>query len=74
VRRNIPILPVTVNGSRRILPKGSLVVRPGKIQVVVGKPIDAGAYTLELVDNLIDETRRVVIANFDPGYAGRFLA
>ncbi len=73
VRRNIPILPVTVNGSRRILPKGSLVVRPGKIQVVVGEPIDAGNYTQESVDALIDKTRRAVIANFDPGYAGHFL-
>lgn len=74
VRRKIPILPVTVNGSRRILPKGSLVVRPGKIQVVVGEPIDAGNDTPESVDALIDKTRRTIIANFDPGYAGRFFA
>ena len=54
--------------------KGSLVVRPGKIQVVVGEPIDTGSYTHENVDALIDKTRRTVIANFDPGYAGRFFA
>jgi 1-acyl-sn-glycerol-3-phosphate acyltransferase len=72
VRRKIPILPVTVNGSRRILPKGSLAFKPGKIQVVIGDPIDTGGYTTESVDKLIDRTRQAIIANFDPGYTGRF--
>jgi len=66
VANKIPILPVTVNGSRRVLPKGSLVMKPGKIQVVVGDPIDTSGYTAETVDDLIDKTRQVVMANFDP--------
>ena len=68
--RKIPILPVTVNGSRRILPKGSLVVKPGRIQVVVGDPIDTDNYTTDTVQELMDKTRKVVMANFDPGYSG----
>lgn len=71
VRRKIPILPVTVNGSRRILPKGSLAFKPGKIQVVIGDPIDTGGYTSESVDALIDRTRHAIIANFDSGYTGQ---
>lgn len=69
--RKIPILPVTVNGSRRIVPKGSLVVKPGKIQVVVGDPIETGGYTTATVQELIDKTRRTIMANFDPEYIGR---
>ena len=68
VRRKISILPVTVNGSRRVLPKGSLVVKPGKIQVVIGDPIDTSGYTADAVQELIDKTRQAVIANFDPEY------
>ncbi|MEE9912155.1 MAG: 1-acyl-sn-glycerol-3-phosphate acyltransferase [Deltaproteobacteria bacterium] len=71
VRRKIPILPVTVNGSRRILPKKSLAVTPGKIQVVIGDPIDAGGYTADSVQALIDRTREAVMANFDPEYTGK---
>jgi len=69
--RKIPILPVTVNGSRRVLPKGDLVVKPGRIQVVVGDPIDTASYTAAIVQELMDKTRQAVIANFDPGYTGR---
>ena len=71
IRRKILILPVTVNGSRRILPKKSLVMKPGKIQVVVGNPIDVTGYTIDTVGELIDKTRQVIIANFDPGYTGK---
>jgi 1-acyl-sn-glycerol-3-phosphate acyltransferase len=70
VTRKIPILPVTVNGSRRVMPKGSLVFKPGKIQVVIGDPIDTGGYTANTIQELIDKTRQTVMANFDPGYAG----
>jgi 1-acyl-sn-glycerol-3-phosphate acyltransferase len=71
VRRKIPILPVTVNGSRRILPKKSLAMKPGKIQVVVGDPIDVNGYTIDTVQDLIDKTRQTIIANFDPEYTGK---
>ena len=70
VTRKIPILPITVNGSRRVLPKGSLTLKPGKIQVVIGDPIDTSGYTTDTVQKLIDKTRQVVIANFDPEYIG----
>lgn len=70
VRLKIPILPVSVNRSRRILPKGILVVKPGKIQVVIGDPIDTSGYDADKVQELIDKTRQMVMANFDPGYTG----
>jgi 1-acyl-sn-glycerol-3-phosphate acyltransferase len=65
IRRKIPILPVTVNGSRRVLPKGSLAMKPGKIQIVIGDPIDTSGYTTETTQELIDKTRQVVIENFN---------
>jgi 1-acyl-sn-glycerol-3-phosphate acyltransferase len=68
IARKIPILPVTVNGSRRVLPKGSLVVKPGKIQVVIGDPIDTSGYTTNTAQELIDKTRQAIIVNFDPEY------
>jgi hypothetical protein len=44
---------------------------PGKIQIVVGEPIDVTGYTIDTVGELIDKTRQVIIANFDPDYTGR---
>jgi len=35
----VPILPVGLRGSRGVFPKGSLLVRPGKVEVHIGVPI-----------------------------------
>jgi len=44
MRSGMPILPVTINGSRFVLPKGTLALMPGKIEVIVGESIDSGMF------------------------------
>jgi 1-acyl-sn-glycerol-3-phosphate acyltransferase len=68
MERNLPVLPVTVNGSRAVLPKGSIDYHAGRIEVVVGDPIDTGGYTQDGLHKLIDDTRSVIISNFNPDY------
>ncbi|HNY64825.1 MAG TPA: lysophospholipid acyltransferase family protein [Deltaproteobacteria bacterium] len=67
VEKGFDILPVTVNGSRKVLPKKSLVFRPGTIRVVVGDPIPVNGYTRENIPDLVKKTRSVVLDNFIPG-------
>ncbi len=62
MERGLPLLPVAVKGSRKILPKGALTVRPGLIEVVVGDPIPSAGYSPEQLDALIQKTRESVIA------------
>jgi 1-acyl-sn-glycerol-3-phosphate acyltransferase len=35
----VPVVPVTVNGSRAIMPSGDWRVRSGEIEIIVGEPI-----------------------------------
>ncbi len=37
---NLPLLPITIKGTERILPKGSLAISPGKVELVVHRPIE----------------------------------
>jgi len=39
IQSGVPIVPLTVSGTREILPKGGFQVRPGKITMTIGKPI-----------------------------------
>jgi len=64
LEKGIPILPVTVNGSRKILPKKSLVFRPGTIEVVVSDPIDTAGWPKDRMRDLMDRTRNVIIDNY----------
>ncbi|MGC9325717.1 MAG: lysophospholipid acyltransferase family protein [Desulfomonilia bacterium] len=68
VEKGFPILPVTVNGSRKILPKKSLVFTPGTIEVVVGDPVETTGYTKETLQELMDRVRETIIANYNSEY------
>jgi len=63
LERNYPILPVTVNGSRKVLPKGSAEFHPGRISVIVGEPIDTRNYTRAMMGELMAKTRSVIESN-----------
>ena len=68
LENGLPILPVTVNGSRRILPKKSLVFTPGDIEVVVGDPVETTEYTPEQLPELMHRTRQVIVSQYNPDY------
>jgi 1-acyl-sn-glycerol-3-phosphate acyltransferase len=64
-----PIVPVTISGSRAVLPKGRRDVRPGVIEVVIGHPVDSSVYAGRR-DDLIAATRAAVEAGFTARHAG----
>lgn len=39
VREGVPIVPVGIGGSAGAMPKGSMMLRPVKVRIVIGKPI-----------------------------------
>jgi 1-acyl-sn-glycerol-3-phosphate acyltransferase len=40
IKAGIPIVPVGLAGTREVLPMGSVIVRPGKVRLRVGDPIE----------------------------------
>lgn len=60
LKSGVPIVPVAVRGGRAVLPKGTLRVRPGTLEVVFGAPIPTADYTLERKDLLMDRVRREI--------------
>jgi len=44
-RSGSPIVPVTINGSFRILPKGTFHIHPGHIELIINSPIFQGNMT-----------------------------
>ncbi len=44
-RSGVPVVPIAINGSFRILPKASLDIRPSPIELVIGKPIETSHIT-----------------------------
>ncbi len=59
----LPILPVTVRNSHRILPSDSLDLFPGTAEVIVHPSVDLGRHALDDLDGTISEIRGIIKAS-----------
>jgi len=64
LQAGVPIVPVSIIGSGEIMPKKSLRVHPGKVILVIDKPIDVTGYTEETVDELLNRVYDVVASHY----------
>ena len=55
-----PVVPVAISGTRRILPAGTLLLRPGRITVTIGRPLTPAAGGWQEIVRLRDLARTAV--------------
>jgi 1-acyl-sn-glycerol-3-phosphate acyltransferase len=70
VEAGVPIVPITIVGTCRILPKDSLVFRPGLVDIYIGAPIETRGSEADM-NGLIKKVRDQIAAPLVPlGLAG----
>jgi 1-acyl-sn-glycerol-3-phosphate acyltransferase len=65
IQSGVPIVPISIIGSGEIMPKRSLKIRPGKIKLIIDKPISVEGYAVENRQELITKVRQVIINNYN---------
>jgi 1-acyl-sn-glycerol-3-phosphate acyltransferase len=60
IQTKTPIVPVTINGSWTILPRGDWRVRAGEIEVIVDEPVPVGRYDGKKVSALMNRVRDMI--------------
>lgn len=60
IRSRRPLLPVGIRGSRTVRQKRGLVVRPGRVKVHFGEPVDVASRGVRRKDEIISETRQTI--------------
>src|SRR6185503_12016212 len=63
LRAGVPIVPVTIRGTFKLLPKTTLAPRPGSVDVIIGEPIETSGYSDKNLGKLIAETRAAIDKN-----------
>lgn len=67
-RVGYPIVPVTISGAQRILPKGKFMIKGGTIKVHFDKPIITGNIATRQAElELMGKVREIVIQNLEKG-------
>lgn len=56
----VPVIPVGVRGTARLLPKNRRLIHPGSVDVHIGVPIPPEQFDDRSVDELIDRVRREI--------------
>jgi 1-acyl-sn-glycerol-3-phosphate acyltransferase len=68
IKSGVPILPITVNGSRFVLPKNTLGLMPGKIEIIVGDVIAPSSFSESQRDELMAAVKSAIEKNLDLKY------
>ncbi len=60
IQAQVPIVPVAVYGSRAAMAKGSAIIRPVRVTVRIGQPVETRGLTIDDRDRVIAEVRQQI--------------
>jgi 1-acyl-sn-glycerol-3-phosphate acyltransferase len=66
----LPILPVSITGTHRVLPPHRMMLLPGSVEISVHPPIDPAAYGVDGRDRLMADVRRAIASGLADGGTG----
>ena len=64
-RSGLPVVPIAISGTRRMLPSGEWLPRPGRLQVRVLDPVETAGSDRDAAKRLRDMARSRILANLD---------
>jgi 1-acyl-sn-glycerol-3-phosphate acyltransferase len=66
IEAGVPVVPVTVSGTQRVTPKGSLRIESGRVRIRYGQPIPTAQLTIDDRNDLKKWVREAILAGYDP--------
>jgi 1-acyl-sn-glycerol-3-phosphate acyltransferase len=61
----LEILPLVQKGAYRVNRRGSLFIRPGRVEVMIEKPVSTQGYSRENIGELIEKVRSVYLQHVE---------
>ncbi len=62
IRAGVPVVPVSLAGTQRLMRKGDWTIHPGEVVVRFGPPVDAATYSVDQRDELRQRVQDLVAA------------
>ena len=67
-KSGVPVVPISISGTRKILEKHSLKLKSGIVKIVISDPIESSNYKLEEREKFANDVRQIIIKNFDKNF------
>lgn len=62
-KTKVPVIPLSIEGSYNIMEANNNKIKPGKINVTIGKPIDTSNYDKQDFRTLPDKVKQIILEN-----------
>jgi 1-acyl-sn-glycerol-3-phosphate acyltransferase len=62
LKAGAPIIPISVSGSNKIMPKGEFVMRPGVVRITIHEAVATEGYTIEDREIIIERVRQAILS------------
>jgi 1-acyl-sn-glycerol-3-phosphate acyltransferase len=69
IKSGAPVVPVTISGTRSVLPMHSWHVRPGRVEMILHSPIGTAGMKSDAAEALAERVRAVIAVDFDASAA-----
>jgi 1-acyl-sn-glycerol-3-phosphate acyltransferase len=66
IEAGVPVVPVSIAGAQKVLPKGEWKIRGGEIVIRFGPAVDGRSYTVEQRAELLERVQALVAAGLPP--------
>jgi 1-acyl-sn-glycerol-3-phosphate acyltransferase len=67
IKASAPIVPISVSGSNKIMPKGKFVIRPGDVRITFHETVATEGFALEDRQIIMERVRRGILAGLEKG-------
>jgi 1-acyl-sn-glycerol-3-phosphate acyltransferase len=65
VDSGVPIIPIIIHGTGRIMPKKQLLIKPGYVTLEIAKPINSSDYTRKTKNDLMEKVRNTILKSYE---------
>jgi 1-acyl-sn-glycerol-3-phosphate acyltransferase len=65
IKAGAAIVPVSVSGSNKIMPKGKFIIRPGRVRITFHEAVATAAFAAEDRQVIIDRVRQAILAGLE---------
>jgi 1-acyl-sn-glycerol-3-phosphate acyltransferase len=69
IKAGVPVIPVTINGTRAVLKMNSFHVHPGRVELILHAPISTEGMHSHSADALCAQVREIIAASYDEASA-----
>jgi 1-acyl-sn-glycerol-3-phosphate acyltransferase len=66
IKAGAPIVPISVSGSRKIMPKGKFMISPGTVRITVHDAIPTAGTTIDDRERIMARARQSILSGLAP--------